>query len=61
MCLILQETCCLSLVLKSWRLDQETSQEKLFIKVGQIARHVIAHILLFEVITKFLLNLIDGS
>ena len=39
MCLILQEICCSSLVLKSWRLDQETSEEKLFIKVGQIARH----------------------
>ena len=40
MCLILQETCCSSLVLKPWRLDQETSEEKLFIKVGQIARHL---------------------
>ena len=39
-CLILQETCCLSLVLKPWRLDQETSEEKLFIKAGQIARHL---------------------
>ena len=34
MCLILQETCCSSLVLKPWRLDQETSEEKLFIKDG---------------------------
>ena len=33
--LVLQETCCSSKVLKSWRLDQETSEEKLFIKVGQ--------------------------
>ena len=40
MCLILQETCCSSLVFKPWRLDQETSEEKLFIKVGQIARHL---------------------
>ena len=39
-CLILQETCCLSLVLKPWRLDQETSEEKLFIKAGQIAWHL---------------------
>ena len=38
MCLILQETCCSSLVLKPWRLDQETGEEKLFTKVGQIAR-----------------------
>ena len=28
MCLILQETCCSSLVLKPWRLDQETSERK---------------------------------
>ena len=40
MCLILQETCCSSLVLKPWRLDQETNEEKLFIKAGQIARHL---------------------
>ena len=40
MCLILQETCCSSLVLMPWRLDQETSEEKLFIKVGQIAWHL---------------------
>ena len=40
MCLILQETCCSSLVLKPWRLDQETSEEKLFIKAGQIAQHL---------------------
>ena len=40
MCLILQETCCLSLVLKPWSLDQETSEEKLFTKTRQIARHL---------------------
>ena len=40
MCLILQETCCSSLILKPWRLDQEISEEKLFIKAGQIARHL---------------------
>ena len=40
MCLILQETCCSSLVLKPWRLDQETSEENLFTKAGQIARHL---------------------
>ena len=40
MCLILQETCCSSLVLKQWRLDQKTSEEKLFTKVGQIAQHL---------------------
>ena len=40
MCLILQETCCSSLVLKPWRLDQETSEEMLFIKAGQIAWHL---------------------
>ena len=39
-CLILEETCCSSLALKPWRLDQETSEEKLFIKAGQIARHL---------------------
>ena len=37
MCLILQETCCSSLILKPWKLDQETSEEKLFTKAGQIA------------------------
>ena len=31
----LQETCCSSQVLKPWRLDQETSEEKLFIKARQ--------------------------
>ena len=36
MCLILQETCCLSQVLKPWRLNQETSEEGLFIKARQI-------------------------
>ena len=41
MCLIFQETCCSSLVLKPWRLDQETSEEKLFIKAGQIARQLL--------------------
>ena len=40
MCLILQETCCSSLILKPWRLDQEISEEKLFIKAGQIAWHL---------------------
>ena len=40
MCLILQETCCSSLVLKPWRLDQETSEEKMFIKAEQIACHL---------------------
>ena len=40
MCLIFQETCCLSLVLKPWRLDQETNEEKLFIKSGQIAQRL---------------------
>ena len=36
MCLILQETCCSSQVLKLSRLDQETSEEGLFIKAEQI-------------------------
>ena len=40
MFLILQETCYSSLALKPWRLDQEKSEEKLFMKVGQIARHL---------------------
>ena len=40
MCLILQETCCSNLVLKPWRLDQETSEKKLFTKTEQIARHL---------------------
>ena len=40
MCLILQETCCSNLVLKPWRLDQETNEEKLFTKARQIARHL---------------------
>ena len=40
MCLILQETCCSSLVLKPWRLNQETSEEKLFTKAGQITQHL---------------------
>ena len=39
-CLILQETCCSSLVLKPWRLDQETSEEKLFTKARQIAQQL---------------------
>ena len=34
----LQETCCSSQVLKLWRLDQETSEEELFIKARQISR-----------------------
>ena len=37
--LVLQETCCSSQVLKTRRLVQETSKEKLFIKSRQIARH----------------------
>ena len=41
MCLIFQETCCSSLVLKPWRLDQETSEEKLFTKAKQIARQLL--------------------
>ena len=41
MCLILQETYCSSLILKSWRLDQEISEEKLLIKAGQIARQLL--------------------
>ena len=32
----LQETHCSSQVLKPWVSDQETSEEELFIKVGQI-------------------------
>ena len=38
--LVLQETCCSSQVLKTWRLVQETSEEKLFIKSRQIARQL---------------------
>ena len=38
--LVLQETCCLSLVLKPWRFDQEISKEKLSIKAGQIAQQL---------------------
>ena len=45
MYLIFQETCCSSIVLKPWRLDQETSEEKLFTKAGQIARHLWTNIL----------------
>ena len=40
MYLILRETCCSNLVLKPWRLNQETSEEKLFTKTGQIAQHL---------------------
>ena len=40
MCLILQETCCSSLVLKPYRFDQETSEEKLFTKAEQIGQHL---------------------
>ena len=40
MCLILQEICSSSLVLKPWKLDQEISKEKLFTKAGQIVRHL---------------------
>ena len=36
--LVLQETCCLGQVLNPWRLDQETSEEKLFTKFQQIAQ-----------------------
>ena len=35
--LVLQETCCSSQVLKTWRLIQETSEEKLLINSWQIA------------------------
>ena len=35
--LLLQETCHSSQVLKTWRLVQETSEEKLLIKFWQIA------------------------
>ena len=35
MSLRLQETCCSSQVLKSWRFDQERSEEELFIKAQQ--------------------------
>ena len=34
----LQETCCSSQVLKPWRSDQETNEEKLFTKARQKAR-----------------------
>ena len=34
----LQETCCSSQVLKPWRFDQETSEEKMFIKSRQQSR-----------------------
>ena len=40
MCLMHQETCCSSLVLKPWKLDQETSEKKPFTKTGQIARQL---------------------
>ena len=36
MCLILKGIRVQSLVLKPWRLDQEISEENLFIKAGQI-------------------------
>ena len=36
--LVLQETFCSSQVLKPWRLDEETSEEKQFIKAWQISR-----------------------
>ena len=52
-CLILQETCCSSLVLKPWRLDQETSEEKLFTKVGQIARHLRIDSLTYSYLSRF--------
>ena len=34
----LQETCCSSQVLKTWKIDQETSEEKMFIKSQQQSR-----------------------
>ena len=34
MSLVLQEIYCSSQVLKPWRLDEETDEEKLFIKAG---------------------------
>ena len=37
MSLVLQKTCCLSQVLKTQRLVQETNEEKLFIRSQQIA------------------------
>ena len=40
MCLIVLERCYSSLVLKPWRLDKETSEEKLITKAGQVARHL---------------------
>ena len=42
MSLVLQETCCSSQVLKTWRLVQETSEEKLFIKSWSITRKMSA-------------------
>ena len=36
--LVLQETCCSSQVLKTWKFVQETSEEKLFIKSQQITQ-----------------------
>ena len=38
--LVLQEICCSSQVLKTWRLVYETSEEKLFIKSSYIARQM---------------------
>ena len=38
--LVLQETCYSSQALKTWKLVQETSEEKLFIKSRQIARQM---------------------
>ena len=38
--LVLQETCCSSPVLKTWKLVQETSEEKLFTKSQQIAQRM---------------------
>ena len=40
MSLVLQETCCSSQVLKTWKLVQETSEEMMFIKSWQIARQM---------------------
>ena len=42
MSLRFQETCCSSQVLKSWRLDQEKSEEVLFIKTRQISQQILA-------------------
>ena len=38
--LVLQETCCSSQLLKTWRLIQETSEEELFSKSQQVAQQM---------------------